>query len=141
MSENLPSNCWVSPAGEAHPVPRSQHGVVAQRIAEEQGIEDEELFRPLYSLGYVRIQWENTRRINVAFHVLTCKTRERLQDFIDIMLHSDVSIYVVSPEGSEFLQPGDRRWKQKLEGLNAAGRGTRDRFMGSGPNKSQVIRA
>ena len=142
---DTPNNCWLSPAGEAHPCPVREHGKAARRIAQLEGLEPDDdsteaVFRALYTLGYVRIQWAYPKRINVAFHLLTCKTREKLQDFLDILLHCDVQVYVETKAGFDFLTPDDRYWKQKVEALNRDPKaGQQDRFTGSGTNKTPIV--
>jgi hypothetical protein len=145
MDTETPQNCWLNAEGEPHPCPIHEHGKAARRIAQLEGIEPgddstDAVFRALYTLGYVRIQWAGPKRLNVVFHHLTARTREALHDFIDILLHTGFSVGVFSKAGHEFFTLADRYWRQRMESLNRdPDAGQQDRFTGSGTNKTPLV--
>lgn len=120
MKNDLPLNAWLSPQGEFHRVDCGRHTEVARKLAGEHAPDETDaLFQTLYALGWVRVQWEIAWRVNIAFHALTEPAGKRVEDLVDFLLHSDVEVYVVAPGDSDFLRPGDRKWKAKLRSLNA----------------------
>lgn len=121
MGEELPKNCWVCPAGKPHPCPNGQHAVAARAHAAGHGApapdDGEAVLNYLYKLGWVRVQWERGRRVNVAFHDLNQKTYKWLLDTLDFLLHSGVDVMVCAPRAYDFLSSVDRHWRWRLNTL------------------------
>lgn len=122
MTEELPRNCWVCPAGKPHPCPSGQHAVAARAHAAKGNApvtdDGKAMFTYLYKLGWVRVQWERGRRVNIAFRDLNQKTYKWVLDIIDFLLHSGVGVMVVcSPELYEFFDCEDRDWRRRLNTL------------------------
>lgn len=118
MSEELPQNCWVSPYAKPHPCPSGQHAVAARGHAGPAAPDDTEaLFVRLYKLGWLRVQWERSRRANIAFHDLNRHTYKWTLDIIDFLLHSGVDVAVCAPRAYDFFSSGDRDWRRRLNEL------------------------
>lgn len=119
MKTDLPTNAWLSPTGEPHPVEKTKHAEVGRRVLEGEAPDDTtDLFDTLFKLGWVRVQRESATRTNIAFHALTKPNQAKVEELVEFLLCSNVAVYVVAPGDSDFIEPGDRKWKAKLRSLN-----------------------
>jgi hypothetical protein len=116
---NLPKNCWIEADGTPVPVDRYQHAKVAGDLAPD--VDPNQRFAYLFNLGYVRVQWENPTRTNIAFRRPGQQARQVVLTLVDFLLASGVSVLIVAPGDTLFLDESSRYWKGNLRRIMKGG--------------------